>query len=139
MRKRDGRTLIARGKTMLDGNTSSYKRTALAVAVASAIAQSAPAIAQEVEEITVTATRRAQAISEIPYNISAISGETLEQNGITDWTRLARSVPGIAFKEAGPRDAGINPGLIIRGLNVEGSGNSDIVSVADSVPAGAEK
>lgn len=107
-----------------------FRRTAVAAAVAAVVAQPALSSAQEIEEVTVTATRREQAISEIPYNISALSGEALDRNGITDWTKLARSVPGVVFKEAGPRDAGVNPGLIIRGLNVEGSGNSDIVSVA---------
>jgi len=115
---------------MLDRNTKTFRRTGVAAAVAAIVTHSAPVVAQEIEEITVTATRRAQTVSEIPYNISAVSGDALARNGITDWTKLARSVPGVAFKEAGPRDAGINPGLIIRGLNVEGSGNSDIVSVA---------
>ncbi|SDZ91573.1 TonB-dependent receptor [Microbulbifer marinus] len=83
-----------------------------------------------IEEVKVTATRRAQSVTEIPYNISAQSGEALEKGGITDFTKLARSIPGLTFVESGPRDSGLNSGLIIRGLNVEGSGSSDLLSIA---------
>ncbi len=109
------------------GNT--FKRSGLAVAVAAVIAQ--PALsAGMLEEVTVTATRRAQTTTDVPYNISAQTGEALEKAGITDFTKLARSVPGLVFTESGPRDSGLNSGLIIRGLNVSGSGNTDLISYA---------
>ena len=78
----------------------------------------------------VTATRRAQSTTDVPYNISATTGEQLERAGITDFTKLARSVPGLVFTESGARDSGLNSGLIIRGLNVSGSGNTDLISIA---------
>jgi len=107
-----------------------FHRTALATAIGVALGAPLQVRGQEIEEITVTATRREQTVSEIPYNISAVSGKQLENAGITDFTKLARAIPGLVFVESGPRDSGLNPGLIIRGLNVEGSGNSDIISVA---------
>ena len=51
-------------------------RTQLAAAISAILAVGAqfhalPAAADEIEEIVVTATRRAQSLSDIPYNISA--------------------------------------------------------------------
>ena len=42
------------------------------------------AFAQALEEVIVTATRREASISEIPYNISAVSARALEENRIGD-------------------------------------------------------
>ncbi|MCI2283976.1 hypothetical protein L3081_11890 [Colwellia sp. MSW7] len=46
----------------------------------------------KIEIIEVTANRRAQTIQEIPYNISAVSGEELESLGIIDASDLMRNV-----------------------------------------------
>ncbi|WP_427965242.1 TonB-dependent receptor [Altererythrobacter sp.] len=77
-----------------------------------------------------TAQRRAQSVNDVPYNISAVSAEALEKANISDFAKLARAVPGLVFTESGPRDSGLNSGLIMRGLNVEGSGSSDLLSIA---------
>ena len=108
---------------------SVFHKRVLATAVAAATIQPVLA-APQLEEVVVTATRRAQSTSDIPYNISAATGEQLEKAGVTDVTKLARNIPGLVFTETGPRDSGINSGLIIRGLNVSGSGNTDLVSIA---------
>ncbi len=116
------------------GIETRFKRNILSVTVAAATAgmvPALPAVAENtIEEVMVTATRRSQSVNEIPYNISAQTGEALEKAGITDFTKLARSVPGLTFVESGPRDSGLNSGLIIRGLNVESSGSKDLLSTA---------
>ncbi|WND03414.1 TonB-dependent receptor [Temperatibacter marinus] len=66
------------------------------------------------EEITVTATRRAASIQSIPYNISAMSGNALENFGARDLTEISRMVPGIQFIDTGARQ---NGKLIMRGLS----------------------
>lgn len=84
----------------------------------------------QIEEVVVTATKRAQSTMDVPYNISATTSETLERQGITDFSKLADSVPGLAYTDTGSRDSGINSGLIIRGLNTSSSGFTDFATVA---------
>lgn len=79
--------------------------------------------AQLLEEIVVTATRRAQTVQDIPYNISAMTGDQLESAGITSLTDLSRAVPGIAYADLGIRSAGVNNQLILRGLNANAQGS----------------
>ncbi len=89
----------------------SYKKTNLAAAIALAsamIPQSDQAFAVEsvsLEEIIVTATRREMNASDIPFNISAITGEEIESANITDVQELMRAMPGISVSDGGGRFA----------------------------------
>lgn len=108
----------------------SFHKTPLAIAIGSIIASAgAPAIAQDnevrLEEIIVTATRRATSVQDVPYNISAISGTELEAALITDQTDLMRTVPGVAVVDRGYRNAGVINGIMIRGVNVDGAALGD--------------
>ena len=72
------------------------------------------------DEVVVTATRRAQPIEEIPYSITAVSGEELSRAGVRDLASLAYQVPGLTMFDYGARYAAATfP--IIRGLNASGS------------------
>jgi len=73
-------------------------------------------------EVIVTASRRAQSVISVPYNISAVTAEALTRNGVTDLAKLARSVPGVAIVDRGPREAGVNNTIIIRGITTSGAG-----------------
>ncbi len=84
----------------------------------------------DIEKIMVTATKRATSIMEVPYNVSATTADTLEKRGIVDFSKLAQSVPGLAYTDTGGRDSGINSGLIIRGLNTSSSGFTDLATIA---------
>ena len=75
------------------------------------------------EEIIVTATRRAQSVQDIPYNISAMTGEQLQSAGVVSLTDLTRAIPGIAYADLGIRSAGVNNQLILRGLNANAQGS----------------
>lgn len=101
----------------------------LSVAVVSvpATAQDAAAVAAEVDaaesgEIIVTATRRSQALSDVPIAVSAISGEQLQQSGVTDLRALNQLAPSLIVSGAtsevsftarvrGVGTVGENPGL----------------------------
>jgi iron complex outermembrane recepter protein len=73
------------------------------------------------QEVVVTATRREQAIEDVPYSISAISGDALKATGVTDLVSLAREVPSLSLVDLGTRyESAEIP--IIRGINA-----SDIV------------
>jgi iron complex outermembrane receptor protein len=78
-----------------------------------------------IEEIVVTATRREQSILDVPYNISAISGNMLEDSIIVDNVELMRNVAGAAVVDRGYRNVGVINSIMIRGLNIDGSALGD--------------
>lgn len=99
-----------------------------AIAVASSLVTPTIAFAQSDEgssEIIVTASRRSQTLSDVPSNISAVSGDTLEMSGVTDLGGFTRLVPGLIMRDDGPRVSGNRNTLIIRGLNAQGMNNQD--------------
>lgn len=55
-----------------------------------------------VEEIVVTAQKREQRLVEVPVAITALSGEEIEQKGLTNIQDIAFAVPGMALREDGP-------------------------------------
>jgi iron complex outermembrane receptor protein len=87
---------------------------------------------ENLAEITVTATRRAQNITDVPYNISAISGSDLTVNNIIDFSKLTQAIPGLQMTDRGIRDNTANARLISRGLNTESSAFSDVPFVTVS-------
>lgn len=95
-----------------------FKKTALALAIPVAIAGlGAPLPAQaQLEEIIVTATRRAESVQDIPVNISAVGGTQIEQQGFGDLSELAAFVPGLNIVDQGGRDGNR---IVVRGLNAE--------------------
>jgi outer membrane receptor protein involved in Fe transport len=76
----------------------------------------------DMDAIVVTATRRETKLLEIPYNISAVTGDTLEKLGVSDITQLSRVMPGLDYPNQGAgRDPFTQP--IIRGLNLSSPTN----------------
>ena len=99
-------------------------KIATAITLSSLIAQTPQiAVAQEqtLEEIIVTATRRDMVPSEIPFNISAITGDEIEEAHVTDMEGLMRAMPGITVADGGGRFSENNNVITIRGLNVDPS------------------
>jgi iron complex outermembrane receptor protein len=85
-------------------------------ALAPAWAQpSADARSGALEEITVTASRRETTVQELPFNIMAVSGETLEARRLTSLPEFSRWVPGLSVVDQGTRGADL---MTVRGLNV---------------------
>jgi outer membrane receptor protein involved in Fe transport len=79
--------------------------------------QPCTAFADDLGEIIVTATRRNESVSEIPYNISAIGSADIVDSGVTDLVALTRMVPGLVSPDLGPRASNLNGTITIRGLN----------------------
>ncbi len=90
---------------------------------------------QGLEEIVVTATRREQSVQEIPFNISAMSGEILTSGVISDPVEALRMLPGVSMLDRGYRNSGMAGGIIIRGINVDGAWNGDVPLAAPSAVA----
>ena len=78
------------------------------------------------EEIVVTATRRDQTVQEIPFNISAVTGETLERANINDSIEALRTMAGVTVQDRGFRNSGVTNGIVIRGINVDSGTNGDV-------------
>lgn len=95
---------------------------AVAVSISSGVmADAQPAI----EEVVVSATRRAATVQDIPYNISAVTGETIAKRGIGNVNELIKSIPGVGGPDLGAR-AGINNTVVMRGINVSDAGQNTV-------------
>src|SRR3984893_9552134 len=99
--------------------------TTLTAAVLSALygeaATAVPAASEDnaLQEVVVTATRRALSAQDVPISITAISGATLDKEGIEDIAGLAHSMAGVNYTDKGPFGGIQGSSLIIRGLNSE--------------------
>jgi outer membrane receptor protein involved in Fe transport len=119
----------ARFATVLLGSTA-----ILAAASLGAHAADAAKSSDGIETVVVTAAHRTQNILDVPYNISAVSGDVIDQQHILDSAELMRSVPGVSVVDRGDRNANIVSGIRIRGLNVDSSALGDYaVSAAATV------
>jgi len=71
------------------------------------------------EELIVTVQKKQQAVLDVPAAVTALSGETLDAVGVTEFDALARFVPGFEVQNQSPN----NPAFIIRGITSD-SGSS---------------
>ena len=109
-------------------------RLALAVALLGlATALPAPAIAQEeeqpgeragvsstlMEEITVTARKREEAVQQVPISVSAFSGDQIEALKVRDLKGLSIAMPNVAMDDIGTTRGVAN--FSIRGLGINSS------------------
>jgi iron complex outermembrane recepter protein len=95
--------------------------TALYGAPAAAAPAPAPAPSDDsaLQEVVVTASRRAVSAQDLPISITAVSGEMLAQAGIQDMAGLAHSMAGVNYTDRGPFGGVNGSTLIMRGLNSE--------------------
>ena len=77
----------------------------LLAGILAASAISIPASAQQLEEIIVTATHRAENLQDVPVTVTALGREQLEKADIFDATSIALHVPGMAYGEFAPGQA----------------------------------
>ncbi|MBT2186058.1 TonB-dependent receptor plug domain-containing protein [Sphingobium nicotianae] len=82
------------------------------------VSQTAPQDGRE-DEIVVTAQRREQRVQDIPYNITAVSGEELDKRGALNLNDLPRAVPGLVTIDAGAATQGFKNNFVMRGLRTE--------------------
>lgn len=105
----------------------------VAATAAGASAMSLPAAAQDaasgLEDIVVTASRRAERMQDVGISLAALSGDTLTNQGITSGRDLARAVPGINFTAPTGGSGTIVFNLRGVGLNDFGVGNEGPVAI----------
>ncbi|MBT8097349.1 MAG: TonB-dependent receptor [Gammaproteobacteria bacterium] len=87
-----------------------HKAVLIAIGTATA---GAPAAA-EIEEITVTATKREESAQDIPITVQTLGEQSLEDLGITNFKDYIKSLPGVT---SGGRGPGRNE-VFIRGLSI---------------------
>ncbi|MGB0765130.1 MAG: TonB-dependent receptor, partial [Luminiphilus sp.] len=93
----------------------SKQRLPLAVAVTALVA-TVPASAQMLEEVIVTAQKRAENLQDVPISVSTVSGEKIQDNTILNFGALADFIPSLHIA-----DAPVNTNIYMRGI---GSGNN---------------
>ena len=93
----------------------SFRKAPLVAAVAFASATSL-SHAQMLEEVIVTAQKRAESLQDVPISVSAIQGEKIKDAGIPNMAALADYVPNLHIA-----DAPVNTNIYMRGV---GSGNN---------------
>src|SRR2546429_8177512 len=59
--------------------------------------QGSEASAGPLQEVIVTATRRAESLSKVPISVTALTQESLDERGVKDFSEVARFTPGVNF------------------------------------------
>ncbi len=78
--------------------TRNATKLTLAGAIGSILA---PAVfAQELEEIVVTATRRAESLLDVPISVTAITGEAILDHGFSDMEDLSTFIPNLYMRDS---------------------------------------
>jgi iron complex outermembrane receptor protein len=102
---------------------SVFSRGAAALLIAMPFAISAqeasPADDNAIDEIIVTAQKRATSLQDVPFSVAAVTSEDIEQSGATNIVELARNVPGLYITDLGPGQSqvairGISAGQVVR-------------------------
>ena len=77
---------------------------------------SAPALSQSLEEVLVTATRRAESVQDIPMSVSVLGEAQLTDLNVTDMEDYLMMLPNVGFISLGPSTGSI----YIRGISSGG-------------------
>jgi iron complex outermembrane receptor protein len=96
--------------------TNLLASVAVAQTTATPSASRASAASDTLEEIIVTAEKRASTVQETAISMTALSGAQLQQAGITSLAGVIQDVPGISVRTAGPGQTEIE----MRGLSSSG-------------------
>jgi outer membrane receptor protein involved in Fe transport len=86
-------------------NPTPFSRHRLAVAVGSTLVPAVAATgaqAQQLEEVVVTATKRSASMQDIPVAVSALTEESLNQRGISNFADYMLELPTVTAGGAGP-------------------------------------
>lgn len=124
MRSRNIQTFRLLGVTALSGLLAS-------LASQPVLAQEAPDDAaasregRSSDDIVVTANRRQQDVTQIPYNITAVTAESIERAGIATIEDLSRQVPNLVVTSSGNQFLGAQR-QIMRGLNASANNRNGV-------------
>ncbi|HEY6923631.1 MAG TPA: TonB-dependent receptor plug domain-containing protein, partial [Steroidobacteraceae bacterium] len=80
----------------------------------------------QMQEVTVTATRREEVLSKVPISVSAYTQDSMDQMGIRDFTDVARYTPGVQI------DSGQTNAISIRGISSSGGAGTTGIYIDDT-------
>jgi len=92
-----------------------------------AVAQTEP---DALQEVVVTAEKRESTVQSTPLSITAVSGEQLQAQGITNVMDAARQIPGISMRSAGPGQTELE----MRGMASSGGSSPTVGFYLDETP-----
>ncbi|WP_347302394.1 TonB-dependent receptor [Croceibacterium sp. TMG7-5b_MA50] len=92
--------------------TTTLVATPLSAQEATGVPQDTTGTATNGNDIIVTAQKIAQRAQDVPITISAVTGERIEELGVTDLDELSNYIPGLNIQEQSAN----NPGIVIRGV-----------------------
>ena len=91
-------------------------------------------LAQQLEEIVVTARKRTERLQDVPVSVTAFTAETLERRGVSSLSDVIRNTPGIQLTEGfSPQDQRV----AIRGLSPT-RGRPNVAVLQDDVDISSE-
>lgn len=98
------------------------------------LALAAPALADSnsIEEVVVTANKRAEKLQDVPMSVSAVTGDTLQTLNATSFADLVSLIPSMASSASDPG----HTRLILRGINTNGIG-ATLGTYIDETPFGS--
>ena len=83
-----------------------YQRSKVSQAVLCALSASAISVTanaqQTIEEVVVTATKREELLQDVPIAVTALTGQALEELGITNFSDYVMQLPGVTAGGSGP-------------------------------------
>ena len=104
-----------------------YRTKTLSSAIAVALGLAVPALGLAadppeesiIEQIIVTAQKRAVALQDVPFSVAAPSGDQIRNAGASSLAEVGRLVPGLAIADLGPGQSqvairGISAGQVVR-------------------------
>lgn len=106
----------------------SWPRLLLATTMLTAMSAGG-ALAQELEEVVVTAQKREENLQSIPVSIQAIGEQKLDELQVADFSDFVKFLPSVSFKTGGPGFASIYMRGVASGENSNHSGPSPSVGV----------
>jgi iron complex outermembrane recepter protein len=88
--------------------------------------QGSETTAGPLQEVIVTATRRAESLSRVPISVTALTQESIDDRGIKDFADVARFTPGVNFDNSGTNN------ISIRGISGTGGAGTTGIYLDDT-------
>ena len=87
-------------------------------------------VSGQLEDIVISATKRETTLHDTPISVTAVTGDEILERGLSDFTALAQSVPGISMRSSGPGQTEFE----MRGLSSAGGNSSTVGFYLDDTP-----